>query len=327
MKRSSHFRTIIIVSIFVFGYGLSSVSINTDDSSPEIASSFPRLGNFADLYLRGTYDVLQMIKVRELGKIGEACKIAARCKLSGGRIVSRIGTPHIMYAGACCEDVPGNPNIAPDYKSGHPEYRKVPELGKGDFLIVAGTGQQDKRKRGCFLLGVGYPMSTNRYSPPDFNDHSSITMESQVDMMIYTWGPKEDGLVTPALTPHMKICPTSPMTVVAYWLIMAQLAHNIAYNDTSGTFEAAETYIDTLMSRLDLFHERNIGGMKDIGKIIADRVLSGGKIYPWSSRWEFYQEASGTAGSIMGIYPIPPGGFYTGPGAHTPPKFNPDDLT
>ena len=29
----------------------------------------------------------------------------------------------------------------------------------------------------------------------------------------------------------------------------------------------------------------------------------------------------------MGVYPNHPGGFYTGPGPHKPPQFNPDDLT
>jgi len=145
--------------------------------------------------------------------------------------------------------------------------------------------------------------------------------------MIYDWAPKEDGLVTPSLTPHLKICPTSPVTVLEYWLIMSQIAHNLAHKDTTGSFSASQTYIDTLMNRLDIFYERHIEDVNTIGPMIADRVLSGGKIYPWSSRWEFYQEASGTAGSIMGIYPIHPEGFYSGPGAMNPAELNPDDLT
>ena len=315
-----------VICLFLIAFGGLLLGFCCTWEKPKEAY-FPKLDNYADLYLRGTYDVLHMIRVRELEKIGQACKIAAQCKLNGGKIVSRIGTPHIMYAGACEEDVPGNPNIAYEPNSRNPDYDKIPDLGEGDFLIIAGPRFPEARENGCFVLGVGYPMSTNRYSPPGFNDHPDIPMESLVDMMIYTWGPKEDGIVTPALTPHLKICPTSPMTVVAYWLIMAQIAHNLAYEDTSGTFDAAEVYIDTLMNRLNLFYEQYISEMDMIGEMIADRVLSGGKIYPWSSRWEFYQEASGTAGSVMGIYPIHPNGFYTGPGPHHPPEFNPDDLT
>jgi len=296
---------------------------------------FPRLDNFADLYLRGSYDLLHLMKVRELEKIGEACRIATQRKLAGGTIWSKIGTPHIMYAGACDEDVPGNPNIAPDYNINHPLHPRqggFPELGAGDFLITAGTGYQEARERGCYFLGIGYPMATNRYSPPAFNDHADISMESQVDMMIYTWGPKEDGLVTPSLTPHLKILPTSPMTVVAYWAIMAQLAHNLASNDTSGSYDAAGAYLDSLMSRLSEFHRRYIGEVNVIGEQIAERVLDGGKLYLWSPRWEFYYEAGGTAGSVMGVYPIHKNGFYTETGSYSskiiaPAEFKPEELT
>jgi len=303
--------------------------------TPETETFIPRLDNYADLYLRGSYDLLHMMKVRELEKIGTVSKIAAQRKMAGGTVWSFVGTPHIMYAGACDEDVPGNPNIAPDYNINHPKHPRkggLPELGEGDFLIVAGPVNQQIRKRGCYIVGVGYPMSTNRYSPSQYNDHSAITMESQVDTMIYTWGPKEDGLVTPALTPHLKILPTSPMTVVGYWMLMAQIAHNLAYDDTSGSYEAAEAYLDTLMSRLKTFHRDYIDDISEMGDNMAERILGGGKLYVWSSRWEFFQEAGGTAGGLMGIYPMYKDGFYTEGGSYSsdvlkPPPFVPEEMT
>ena len=299
---SRHRRTSLLL-LLLLAAGLLFFSECSTNKSENAETYFPRLGNNADIYLRGSYDLLHMVRIRELGKIGEACKIATRRKLAGGKIVSRIGTPHIMYGGACNEDVPGNPLIAPDPK---PKDRKPVDLGAGDFLILAGPHSQDARKKGCFLLGIGFPMPTNRYSPPNFNDHPDITMESQVDMMIYTWGPKEDGLVTPALTPHLKVCPTSPMTVVGYWLVMAQLAHNLAYTDTSGSYAMAEAYLDILMGRLQEFHARNIGDINKVGEIIAEKVLNGGRIYPWSYRDEFWIESTGTAGGLMGVYPLKP---------------------
>ena len=266
----------------------------------------PRLDNYADLYLRGTYDVLHMIKVRELGKIGLACKLAAQRKIKGGKVISAIGTPHIMYAGACADDMPGNPNIAPDPKNGWQGYQGNPSLGTGDVLITANPTPhvEEAHSSGCYIIGIGFPMTTNRYSPPNFNDHPDYFIEDMSDMFIYTRGPKEDGLVTPSLAPHLKILPTSPMTVVAYWLIMAQLAHNLAYSDTSGSFDAAEAYIDSLIERLDIFHSRFIGEINIAGEIIARRVLDGGKIRPWSGRNEFWIEANGTAGGLMGVYPL-----------------------
>ncbi len=320
-------RTIAVIAILLVTGGLLAETQRSKTATASGKPFFPKLGNYADLYLRGSYDILHMVKIREMGKVGAAAKIAAQRKLAGGTIYSHISTPHIMYAGACDENAPGNPNIAPDYSTHSPLHGKVPALGAGDFLMISDPGFQDRRKRGCFILGIGYPMSTNRYSPPQYNDHPQAAMETQTDMMIYTWGPKEDGLVTPRLTPHLKICPTSPMTVLGYWIVTAQIASNLAHQDTSGTFEAAETYLDTLMNRLQVFHERYLGDVNVIGRQMAEKILSGGKLYPWSTRWEFYQEAAGTAGSLMGIYPNHPDGFYTGPGPMNPPAFNPEDLT
>ena len=265
------------------------------------------LGNYADLFLRGTYDILLMIRVRELGKIGQAAKTAAQRILDGGKIISQIGTPHIMYAGACAEDQPGNPNIAPDFRRAN-SVNRISELGKEDFLIIANPKKsiEEARNRGCFVLGIGFPMTTNRYSPPDFNDHPDYLIEPITDLFIYTWGPKEDGIITPALTPNLKILPTSPMTVVAYWLIMSQIAHNLANKDLSGSFLAAQTYMDTLMGRLDVFHERHLKEINYAGDIIAKKVIKGGKMYPWSPREEFFIEANGTAGGLMGVYPLKP---------------------
>jgi len=333
MKRPIH-TALKILLLLVLPAGLA---FSMSQNKPVVdakGSSFPRIGNYADLYLRGSYDLLHMMKIRELDKIGEATKIAAERKLAGGTIWSKIGTPHIMYAGACDEDVPGNPNIAPEYNINHPKHTRSGfklDLGEGDFLITAGTGNQEFREKGCYFLGVGYPMSTNRYSPARFNDHANITMESQVDAMIYTWGPKEDGIVTPRLTPHLKILPTSPMTVAAYWTIMAQIAHNLAYEDLSGGHDAAGQYLDILMERLAEFHHRHISDVNDAGTEIAERVLKGGKLYVWSSRWEFYYEAGGTAGSLMGVYPIHKDGFYTETGSYSsdviaPAPFVPEEL-
>ncbi len=289
---------------------LSCTTTDTGDTGQTEESYFPRLGNYADLYLRGSYDILHMVRVRELDKVGRAAKIAAQCRMNGGRIVSGIGTPHIMYGGAAAADVPGNPGIAPDPKGQNTGYPGEPPLGEGDFLMADNpTPHVEKaHENGCFVVGIGFPMTTNRYSPPDFNDHPDYFIEDMSDIFIYTWGPKEDGLVTPELTPapHLKILPTSPMTVVAYWLLTAQIAHNLAHENTSGTHAAAENYITTLMNRMDRFHFRYIGRVEDAGGIIAERVLSGGRIHPWSGRDEFWIESSGTAGGLMGVYPLKP---------------------
>jgi hypothetical protein len=207
--------------------------ILTPSSSSTVAAAAAPLGNYADLYIRGSYDVMHLIRTRELDKVAvAAAEISTRLR-TGGRIVSAIGTPHIMVSGACAADVQGNPNIAPDGPvSMGPPAQPLPGdaaadgLGEGDVLLVANPSDEVARAyaRGCYVVGVGFPMTTNRYSPPGYNDFPDESIESMCNVFIYDWAPKEDGLVTPRLRPPhtpstpMKILPTSPVTVVIYWV-------------------------------------------------------------------------------------------------------------
>ena len=106
------------------------------------ASALAPLGDYADLYLRGAYDCLHVFRVRELEKIGEAAAEIARRKRAGGTVVSAIGTPHIMYAGACGGDVPGNPNIAPEPNVGFNDGWQGGDLGEGDVLLTANSSAE-----------------------------------------------------------------------------------------------------------------------------------------------------------------------------------------
>ncbi len=309
MKRTPG-RFIITALLLLSAGAMLAPRVTGAASSPKTQQPVIRLDNYADLYLRGSYDVLKTFRIREVEKVGQACKIATQRKLAGGKIVSHIGTPHIMYAGAGAEDIPGNPGIAPDPVGGWRLYDRLDSLGAGDFLITANPHEQVKkvRDRGCYVVGVGFPMTTNKYSPPNFNDYPDTPIEDYVDLMIYDWAPKEDGLVQPGLDkqPHLRILPTSPITVVEYWTLMAQIAHNLAYNDTSGAYGMATAYLDTLMGRLDEFHARNIVDVNIAGEKMAEKILAGGKMIPWSSRNELFIEASGTAGGLMGIYTLNP---------------------
>lgn len=109
----------------------------------------------------------------------------------------------------------------------------------------------------------------------------------------------------------MKILPTSPVTVTTYWAFTAQLAANLAIaascdNSTNSSqsvrTEAAELYLETLMARLRQWHGTSLADCAAAGSAMAAAVLCGGKLYPWSGRGEFWSEASGTAGGLMGVY-------------------------
>ena len=141
------------------------------------------IGDYADLYLRTSFDLCRVFKTRESAKLAEGAAIAARCKAAGGQLISRVGTPHIMWGGACAADVPGHPGVAPELQKdfgqgtlpawlpgGEPAVPAssapvgLEDLGAGDVALVAQPRPEVAAavERGAYLIGLGYPMTTNK---------------------------------------------------------------------------------------------------------------------------------------------------------------------
>ena len=101
----------------------------------------------------------------------------------------------------------------------------------------------------------------------------------------------------------MKILPTSPVTVSTYWTLMAQVAQNLSGEGGEGVaVGAADEYLEALMGRLSQWHGSALPAVAAAGEAMAAAVLGGGKLFPYSGRGEFWSEASGTAGGLMGVY-------------------------
>ena len=102
----------------------------------------------------------------------------------------------------------------------------------------------------------------------------------------------------------MKILPTSPVTVSTYWTLMAQVAQNLAEEEGGEgvAVGAADEYLEALMGRLSQWHGSALPAVAAAGEAMAAAVLGGGKLFPYSGRGEFWSEASGTAGGLMGVY-------------------------
>jgi hypothetical protein len=166
------------------------------------------IDDYADLYLRTTYDICRVFKARESVKLGEAAAVAAKLKTDGGRIISRVGTPHIMWGGACAADVPGHPGLAPDPQRNFGQGEQpawmpgaepakpiesapgLEDLVAGDVAFVAQPSPAVSAavERGVYVIGLGYPMTTNKYSPPGFNDFPDPPhIDDICSIFLYSW--------------------------------------------------------------------------------------------------------------------------------------------
>ena len=75
-------------------------------------------------------------------------------------------------------------------------------------------------------------MVTDRFSPPDYNDFPEPPFLDEIcDVYLRSCGSgmKDDGVVTPSLTPQVKLLPTSPQIATAWWALTAQLAADLAH--------------------------------------------------------------------------------------------------
>lgn len=166
------------------------------------------IDDYADLYLRTSYDLCRVFKARESVKLGEAAAIAAKRTSNGGRIISRVGTPHIMWGGACAADVPGHPGVAPDPQRDFGQGEQpawmpgaepakpigsapgLDDLGAGDVAFAAQPSPAVSAavERGAYVIGLGYPMTTNKYSPPGFNDFPDPPhIDDICSIFLYSW--------------------------------------------------------------------------------------------------------------------------------------------
>jgi hypothetical protein len=166
------------------------------------------IGSYADLYLRTSFDLCRVFKAREGDRLGEAAAVAAGRKVGGGSVISRVGTPHIMWGGACAADVPGHPGFAaepqrdfgqgtqPAWMDGAEPAKPTEdapglnELGPGDVAIAAqpSTSVAAAVDRGVYVIGLGYPMTTNKYSPPGFNDFPEPPHIDEIcSTFLYSW--------------------------------------------------------------------------------------------------------------------------------------------
>lgn len=196
-------------------------------SAQVAAEGIGTIGDYADLYLRTSYDLCRVFKAREGKKVGEAASIAAKRKAAGGKIFSRVGTPHIMWGGACAADVPGHPGLAPDPQrdfgqgtqpawmpGAEPALTRenapgLDELRSGDVAFAAQPSPAVSAavERGVYVIGLGYPMTTNKYSPPGFNDFPDPPhIDDICSVFLYSWVSPALRLTRKVEIQHAKVC-------------------------------------------------------------------------------------------------------------------------
>jgi len=230
---------------------------------------------FMDQYYDGITEIVKGIKDTQLDNIANAMQKAYECRSKNGNIYSNVVYGHYSgYAGA--RDVPGQPNILPQYNPLPKE--TVDAMKSGDFLLthVVDENYKKARERGVFVAGI-----TNNYfkfykTPPEGlrEDKMKMSVEEMSDMVIDSYVPWDNGLVAAPQIPRFKLCPSTGISQFAvYWACTASLASLIGSKGKGDPKESAEKYLKLVLDRFALVGTDR-PKVDAVAKKMADIVLS-----------------------------------------------------
>ncbi len=229
-------------------------------------------------YYYGILDIANGIRDTELDKIAAAMEKAYELKRNGGNLASHVNYGHYsMFAGS--RDRPGQPWVLPQCGI-TPTKEEFDAMKAGDFLITdrIDAGTLTLRDRGVYVVGV-----TNNYyrfaeTPegglvPNRMEHR---IEEVSDLVIDSYMPWNNGLVSAPEIPHFKLCPSTGIAqFLVYWSCTAALAALIGSKGKDCPRAAAKRYLDIALERF-----RMIGADRPkidrVAEIWADLVLGKG---------------------------------------------------
>lgn len=220
---------------------------------------------FMDQYYDEILNIISGIRDTQVEKIAEAMEKAYELKAKGGTIYSNVVFGHYA-AFAGCRDIPGQPWVLPQYYSllGEP-FRA---MKKGDFLLTnivnmdMKTGWNEEsddwkkaHDRGVFIAGI-----TNNYfkcfrTPPGayYPRRMELSLEEISNLIIDSYVPWDNGLVSAPHHPQFKICPSTGIAQLAvYWACTASLANLIGTKGKGSSAAPAKKLLDLTLERFQM---------------------------------------------------------------------------
>jgi len=244
---------------------------------PGFAREFtPHTKCFMDQYYEGILSISRGIRDTQTGTIAQAMEKAYELKQKGGRIFSYVNYGHYaMFAGSL--DRPGQPWVLPQCGI-NPTKEEFDSMKKGDFLITDRIDPETikVRERGVYVVGV-----TNNYfrfykTPPEglVPSRMETAIEDVSDLVIDSYVPWDNGLVSAPQIPQFKLCPSSGISqFLVYWACTASLSNLIGTKGKGSSTEPAERYLDLAYDRF-LMIGTDRPKIDRVAEKWAERVLS-----------------------------------------------------
>lgn len=207
---------------------------------------------FMDQYYDGIMTIARGIRDTEIGAISRAMEKAFELKSAGGAVYSHVNYGHFSMFGGT-RDLPGQPWVLPQCGI-TPTQQEFDAMKKGDFLITdrIDKGTLQVRERGVYIVGV-----TNNYykfsrtKPGGLRpDRMATAIEEISDIVIDSYVPWDNGLVSAPQIPQFKLCPSTGISqFLVYWACTASLANLIGTKGKGSSAKPAEQYLDLALER------------------------------------------------------------------------------
>ncbi|MCE5249089.1 hypothetical protein LLG96_02595 [bacterium] len=206
---------------------------------------------FMEQYYDGMMEIIRGQRDTQTGVIARAMEKAYELSKKGGTLYANVVYGHFggNYAS---KDRPGQPWVLPSYTTLSKEM--VDAMKPGDFLItnIVDEGRKTARERGVFMVGV-----TNNYfkfsrTKPEglVPGRMAMTVEEMSDIVIDSFVPWNNGLVSAPQIPQFKLCPsTGTVEAAVYWACSASLANLVGSKGKGSASEPAEKYLDLVLER------------------------------------------------------------------------------
>ncbi len=303
MSRRAIFKTGAALAVGASAMSLNPIAAAGDDVSAKAPSSAPTFGHtiaYGDEYHKNILPIMEAVRKKELPVIAEVADRMAATVKNGHKVWMQAKQGHL-----CRHEFDmanrGNPGLfQSDSEWDDTDYDK---MQSGDMLVTnyINDNVAAVRKSGVYVVGVTVCYQDSPAAPRGvINPNANGWFLSDVsDIIIDSHSPWEQGIVSCAQIPEMKICPSSanPLTAI-FWMLTAEGANRLK-NSSDASAPFAAKYLDTVIERIRASYPPQRDALFGAAVSAAERIISGAHYHVTSDHRGVEQESAGVASGPM----------------------------
>jgi len=250
---------------------------------------------FGEQYFREMLRILENIKATEMPLTGTLADRMASTLHAGGSVWMKASLGH-MGPDEFREANKGNPGILRSDSGWDSDYDK---MKSGDVLVTnfVNDNVAGARKKGVYVVGVpvcyvDQPSHPRGYAKPNAN---GWFLKDVSDVILKSYVPYTQGIVTCPEIPEMKICPSSANALATlFWMLQAETANRYKNPDTRG-HEKAAILMDVLLDRIKSTYVPQKDLIFEASATVAKKIINGAHYHVRSDHGGVQAESSGVA--------------------------------